>query len=94
MQRHHLTVLLVAACSAFAQPKVGQPAPEIRLDQLLPDQPVDRASLSSLKGKAIVLEFWSTTVIHRDFFPLRRPVFSNLARPSSGVNLHRCRTLF
>ena len=51
----------MAAWPAYPQLKVGQPAPEIKLDQLLPDQPVERASLSSLKGKAIVVEFWSTT---------------------------------
>jgi len=40
--------------------KVGDPAPEIRFDKLLPDQPVANASFQALAGKAVVLEFWAT----------------------------------
>jgi uncharacterized protein (TIGR03435 family) len=40
--------------------KVGQPAPDIVLDQLLPNQPAANARLEALKGKAVVLEFWAT----------------------------------
>jgi uncharacterized protein (TIGR03435 family) len=36
--------------------RVGEPAPEIQLDRLLPPS----ASVSALRGKAVVLEFWAT----------------------------------
>jgi uncharacterized protein (TIGR03435 family) len=55
-----LAALLCLAFGAAADVKVGQPAPEISLDQLLPDQSVANASLRALKGKAVVLEFWAT----------------------------------
>ena len=55
-----LAALLCLAFAVTANVKVGQPAPEILLDQLLPDQPVANASLRALKGKAVVLVFWAT----------------------------------
>src|SRR5215471_16078845 len=55
-----LVAFLYLAVYAVADVTVGQPAPEIALDQLLPDQPVANASLRTLKGKAVVLEFWAT----------------------------------
>ena len=55
-----LVAFLYLAVYAVADIRVGQPAPEIALDQLLPDRPVADASLRSLKGKAVVLEFWAT----------------------------------
>jgi uncharacterized protein (TIGR03435 family) len=55
-----LAGLLCLVFGANAGIKIGQPAPEISLDQLLPDQPVASATLHALKGKAVVLEFWAT----------------------------------
>jgi uncharacterized protein (TIGR03435 family) len=55
-----LAALLSLTFIASADVKVGQPAPEISLDQLLPDQPAANASLRALKGRAVVLEFWAT----------------------------------
>jgi uncharacterized protein (TIGR03435 family) len=52
--------LLCLSLPSFAAVKVGEPAPEITLDQLLPDRPAVDATLSALKGKAVVLEFWAT----------------------------------
>src|SRR5271157_2119519 len=54
-------ILILTASPAIAQVKVGQAAPEIRLDQLLPEQPAANARLEALKGKAIALEFWATS---------------------------------
>jgi uncharacterized protein (TIGR03435 family) len=55
-----LIVLLAVSAHGFERPKVGQPAPEIALDLLLPDRPVADATLPALAGKAVVLEFWAT----------------------------------
>ncbi len=54
--------LLGFASSAFLAGaiKVGDRAPEIRFDKLLPEQPVANASFQVLAGKAVVLEFWAT----------------------------------
>jgi uncharacterized protein (TIGR03435 family) len=43
-----------------AKVSVGDRAPEIHLDKLLPEQPVANASLEALAGKAVVLEVWAT----------------------------------
>jgi thiol-disulfide isomerase/thioredoxin len=55
------TVGVVACLSAVAtaQVKVGQPAPDLKLDRIYQAQnaPLD---LSALKGKVVVLEFWAT----------------------------------
>jgi uncharacterized protein (TIGR03435 family) len=61
MSRYLAIGLILAASPAIAQLKVGQPAPEIRLDQLIPEQPVIHARLDALKGKVIALEFWATS---------------------------------
>jgi uncharacterized protein (TIGR03435 family) len=55
-----MTALLLLAVSSLAAtlPAVGDSAPKITLDRLLPDQPVANASLKALAGKAVVLEFW------------------------------------
>lgn len=53
-----LLLCLVPLIAAAVQ--VGQPPPEIRLDRLLPEQPVGNATLAALKGKAVVLDFWAT----------------------------------
>lgn len=58
MLRSIWPALLLTGVAAAAV-KVGQPAPEITLDRLLPDQPVANASLQTLKGKAVVVEFWA-----------------------------------
>jgi len=50
----------MASFPAFSEVKVGEPPPDIRLDALLPDQPVANATLHSLTGKVVVLEFWAT----------------------------------
>ncbi|HWC96328.1 MAG TPA: TIGR03435 family protein [Candidatus Sulfopaludibacter sp.] len=55
-----LAALLCLIFTASGDVRVGQPAPEIALDQLLPEQPAANASLAALKGKAVVLEFWAT----------------------------------
>lgn len=56
-----LTTLLISASSpGFAAVTAGSPAPAITLDQLIPNRPVANATLSSLSGKAVVLEFWAT----------------------------------
>ena len=52
-------VLLLALAPAFCAVKIGDPAPAIKLDSLIPDQPV-AATLEGLKGKVVVLEFWAT----------------------------------
>ncbi len=58
--RPHLLPTLLLVSQAFCGVKVGEPAPAIALDVLLPDQPVANATLSALSGKAVVLEFWAT----------------------------------
>jgi uncharacterized protein (TIGR03435 family) len=53
-------LLLLFATFGTAAVTVGSPAPPIKLDQLIPDQPVANAELGALAGKAVVLEFWAT----------------------------------
>jgi uncharacterized protein (TIGR03435 family) len=53
-------ILLLATAQAFSGVKVGEPAPAIELDALLPTRPAANARLSALAGKAVVLEFWAT----------------------------------
>lgn len=48
------------AAPAFPAVKIGDPAPAISLDALLPAQPAENASLPALAGKAVVVEFWAT----------------------------------
>ena len=43
-----------------AKVSVGDRAPEVHLNKLLPEQPVANASLEALAGKAVVLEVWAT----------------------------------
>ena len=50
----------VAAGQAFGTVKVGDRAPEIRLDKLIPEQPVANVSQQALEGKAVILEIWAT----------------------------------
>ena len=54
-----LSVFLLALAPAFCAVKVGDPAPPMKLDSLIGDQPV-AAALDGLKGKVLVLEFWAT----------------------------------
>lgn len=54
-----VSIFLLALAPAFCAVKVGDPAPAIKLDSLIPDQPV-AATLEALKGKVVVLEFWAT----------------------------------
>jgi thiol-disulfide isomerase/thioredoxin len=44
----------------LAAPKVGDRAPEIHLEKLLPEQPVANASFEKFAGKTVVLEMWAT----------------------------------
>jgi uncharacterized protein (TIGR03435 family) len=44
----------------LAAPKVGDRAPEIHLEELLPEQPVANASFEEFAGKTVVLEMWAT----------------------------------
>ena len=39
---------------------VGKPAPDFTLSSISPDAPGDRVTLSSLKGKAVILAFWAS----------------------------------
>jgi thiol-disulfide isomerase/thioredoxin len=55
-----VAALAVVMAPAFCAVKAGDPAPDIVLKALLPNQPVAAARLDALKGKAIVLEFWAT----------------------------------
>jgi uncharacterized protein (TIGR03435 family) len=61
-RRFGLLALVGLASSAFLAGaiKVGDRAPEIRFDKLLPEQPTANASFRALAGKAVVLEFWAT----------------------------------
>jgi len=53
-----LTVSLLLALSASAQPAVGDPAPEIALEAVLGyDGP---ATLAGLRGRVVVVELWAT----------------------------------
>jgi len=52
--------LLAVSAHAVEAPKVGQPAPEILLDLLLPERPATDATLHALAGKGVVLDFWAT----------------------------------
>ena len=51
---------LVSGCLLVAAVKVGDRAPDIHFDKLLPDQPAANASFDALAGKAVVLEIWAT----------------------------------
>jgi thiol-disulfide isomerase/thioredoxin len=63
--RHRYCAALCCAAAGFAQMptaalRSGNPAPPIIVDQLLQAPEGARASLSDLKGKVVVLEFWGT----------------------------------
>jgi len=61
MRFHPLAIAIVAVVAQCeADVKVGEPAPEISLDLLLPERPVADVILHALAGKAVVLEFWAT----------------------------------
>jgi hypothetical protein len=51
---------LVSGWLLTAAVKVGDRAPDIHFDKLLPDQPAANASFDALAGKAVVLEIWVT----------------------------------
>ncbi len=55
--KNSIAVLLLLFCmSARAQVTTGQPAPEITL----PDTKGEMVSLSSLRGKVVLLDFWAS----------------------------------
>jgi len=56
MKQLLLLLAIVGSLSAVAQPKVGQPAPEITLK----DINGNTVSLSSLKGKVVLIDFWAS----------------------------------
>jgi uncharacterized protein (TIGR03435 family) len=43
-----------------AAPKIGDRAPEIHFDKLLPEQPAANATFEALAGKTVVLDMWAT----------------------------------
>ena len=55
-----MLVTLASVSVLLAAPKVGDRAPEIHLETLLPEQPVANASFEKLAGKTVVLEMWAT----------------------------------
>jgi len=62
VKRLCLPALLGLASGALltAAPKVGDRAPNIHFDKLLPQQPAANAGFEALAGKTIVLEMWAT----------------------------------
>jgi uncharacterized protein (TIGR03435 family) len=52
--------IALLAAPAFCAVKVGDAAPPITVDALLPAQPVESMGPAALAGKAVVLEFWAT----------------------------------
>jgi uncharacterized protein (TIGR03435 family) len=55
----YMAIVLLFVIPASGGVKVGEPAPPIRLQALVPPKPLD-ATLETLKGKVVVLEFWAT----------------------------------
>ncbi|MBZ5496386.1 MAG: TlpA family protein disulfide reductase [Acidobacteriia bacterium] len=59
-------ILLALVCMAVAvnaqtsAPKVGEHAPPLALETILSSQPAGSPTWDSLRGKAVVLEFWAT----------------------------------
>ncbi|MDI3321078.1 TlpA family protein disulfide reductase [Pinibacter soli] len=51
-----VVILMFAGAVAYAQPRQGQPAGEISL----PDVNGKNVSLSSLKGKIVLIDFWAS----------------------------------
>jgi uncharacterized protein (TIGR03435 family) len=51
---------LASACLLTAAVKVGDRAPNIHFDKLLPDQPAANGRFEALAGKVVVLEMWAT----------------------------------
>ncbi len=49
-----------AVATRAAAPQVGKPAPALHLETVLPPLPGAPPSWDTLKGKAVVLEFWAT----------------------------------
>lgn len=48
--------LLVFAAAAHAQPRVGQPAPEVTGERWINSAPL---SMSGLRGRVVLVEFWT-----------------------------------
>ena len=55
-----LTFVAFIVMTAGAAPQVGQPAPELGLEQVLQAPGATTASWGQLRGKVVVLEFWAT----------------------------------
>ncbi len=58
MKTTTLFFLLIAHCG-LAQPKKGEPMPNLRFGPML-NAPVKTASLDQLRGKLVLIEFWAT----------------------------------
>ena len=52
--------VLVSIAPLAAAATVGDRAPEIHFDRLLPDQPLANARFDALAGKVVVLDLWAT----------------------------------
>ena len=55
-----LFCLLLAARSLVTGPRIGVPAPELSVLGLVSAPPDAKAVLSELRGRAVVIEFWTT----------------------------------
>lgn len=52
--------LVLTTPSSLAQPTIGDRSPELGIEELLNAPPGTEATLESLRGKFVVLEFWAT----------------------------------
>ena len=48
------------AGGAAAQPRVGEPAPAIAVEEIVSGPEIGELGLESLRGRAVVIEFWAT----------------------------------
>ena len=55
-----LITLTFASLCTFEEPQVGRPAPELNFASILQAPHGTKANWNSLKGKVVVLEFWTT----------------------------------
>jgi hypothetical protein len=51
-----LALLLVPAPGAVAQPRVGQPAPEVTAERWVNSAPL---TMRALRGRVVLVEFWT-----------------------------------
>jgi len=60
MKSGSLCFMLLTVATVAGPPKVGERAPELKLDQLLQAPAGASATWEALKGKVVVLDFWTT----------------------------------